>query len=59
MPVAVMHNKPFIDIGSTINQRHHLPSKLIKDQSIFSSVIILLVLITFSLDLLWILLGEN
>ena len=32
---------------------------LIVDQSIFSLVIILLVLITFSLDLLWILLGEN
>ena len=32
---------------------------LIKDQSIFALVIILLILITFSFDNLWILLGEN
>ena len=32
---------------------------LIKDQSIFSMVIILLILITLSLDSVWILLGEN
>ena len=32
---------------------------LIKDQSIFSSVIILLILITSSRDNVWILLGEN
>ena len=32
---------------------------MIKDQSIFPSVIILLILTTFSLDYLWILLGEN
>ena len=32
---------------------------LIKDQSIFPSVIILLTLTTFSLDYVWILLGEN
>ena len=32
---------------------------LLKDQSIFSLVIILLILITFSLDIVWISLGEN
>ena len=32
---------------------------MIKDQSIFPSVIILLILTTFSLDYVWILLGEN
>ena len=32
---------------------------LIKDQGIFYSVIILLILITFSFDNLWTLLGEN
>ena len=32
---------------------------LIKDQGIFSLVIILLILITLSLDIVWMLLGEN
>ena len=42
-----------------ILQTDHYTENLIKDHSILSLVIILLILITLSLDNVWILLGEN
>ena len=42
-----------------ILQTDHYTENLIKDHSILSLVIILLILITLSLDNVWILLGES
>ena len=62
--MKVTNLSPNIQIQILLTDLHTFPSRinsenLIKDQSIFPLVIILPILITFSLDHVWILLGEN
>ena len=58
--ISVLLSLVAFPAGRIFNKfRDTAPLTLIKDHGIFSLVIILLILITLSLDNVWILLGEN